>query len=120
MQSITSETHPYVIHAMRLVEEDNGGHLIGTVYPGDPIDMTRMDVPDGFMEKAHEAEGALKRFVEEQGRGIGDLTEMGQPFYTFVIGGENGEEDTLAIISVNPYLQVASDFINLWFNAWEP
>lgn len=42
---VTELSHPEVVRARREIEIDNGGHLIGTVYPGEKIDLEAFEVP---------------------------------------------------------------------------
>lgn len=46
---------------MVAVEEDNGGHLIGTVYPGEPVDLDGFEVPDSHVKLPPAAEAGLAR-----------------------------------------------------------
>jgi hypothetical protein len=35
----TKESLPFIVMARRMIEEDSGGALIGTVYPGEALDL---------------------------------------------------------------------------------
>ena len=64
---ITKDTHPAICAAFRLIEEDNGGDLIGTVYPGEPINLDGFEIPDAFAHLVVPAEAGLARL-----RAMGD------------------------------------------------
>lgn len=74
---ITMENYPKICAAFRLIEEDNGGHLIGTVYPGEPINLYRFEVPSSHEHLVETAEIALSRLSE------------GHSFVDFCIGEES-------------------------------
>jgi hypothetical protein len=118
---ITRQSHPSIILARQLVEEDNGGHLIGTVYPGDKINFEALDVPDRWTrEQLQSVELALQWVALVHGdKGI----ESG--LYNFC-NGEQGEietfieanADTCASTLPPADLRLASKFLNDYFNAW--
>lgn len=66
---ITTETHPRVCYFLKLIEMDNGGHLIGTVYPGEPKDLDRFTLPDAFDELVAQAAGVQLDIERDRGGG---------------------------------------------------
>ncbi len=107
MIKITSSSFPAIHLAMVSVEVDNGGHLIGTVYPGEPIDLDTFVVPDAWEHLVAPAEAGLARL----------LADVGPDEFVDWVNGEQGESDALA--AERGDLVVGSDLINAWFNDWE-
>lgn len=108
---LTNRTHPGILAAVRLIEEDNGGHLIGTLYPGEPLDLNTLMIPVKHRAFADEVEPALLALRNEH-----RLQEDGHPFYIFCCGAEH---DSRPIMDARPGLQRAHEFLNLWFDGWE-
>lgn len=103
---VTKESHPCLHEIMVMIEEDNGGHLIGTVYPGTPIDLERFEIPDGWVSEVAPAEAALAKLKASHP----------EEFETFAIG-EHTEIERL--IEQHADLRVASQLLEDWFDDWQ-
>lgn len=120
---ITRQSHPSILFARQLIEEDNGGHLIGTVYPGDKINFEELKIPgDRWSRECLQAiELALQWVALVHGdKGI----ESG--LYTFCNGETTETEEfierhhALCRATLPPAdLRMAHEFLNDYFNAWE-
>jgi hypothetical protein len=104
---VTRENFPELRAAFQLIEVDNGGHLIGTVYPGERINFEAFSIPDFWAHLAPAAEAALARL---RACGKADLE-------TFVIGEVTEQE---AIVVRQGDLAEAHTLLNDWFNGWQP
>lgn len=102
---ITIRTSPALHAAFQLIEVDNGAHLIGTVYPGDKIDLDQFEVPEPWAHLVAPAEAGLARL---QAAGPDD-------WQTFLIG-EQSDQD--AIRARQGDLDEAHKLLNDWFEAW--
>lgn len=102
---ITQRSSPALLAAFQLIEVDNGAHLIGTVYPGEKIELDQFEVPDAWQHLIAPAETGLSRL---QAAGPDD-------WQTFLIGCET-EQD--AIRRRQGDLDEAHQLINAWFDAW--
>ena len=119
---VTADAFPFLIKARTMIEEDSGGHLIGTVYPGEKLDFDRFEIPlDRWpLEKIQSAEAAL-RWVAETGGDKG--IESG--LYTFC-NPEQSEvekfmyenEATCAAAAPGASLETAHKLLDDYFNAW--
>jgi hypothetical protein len=101
-----ASSFPNVHAAFKAIEQDNGGHLIGTVYPGTPIDLDTFGVPDAWghlLEPAEAGLAGLRRSSEED-------------WETFVVG-ECSQQD--AIRDMRGDLQEATTILNDYFNGWQ-
>lgn len=103
--AITKATYPELHAALVEIECDNGGHLIGAVYPGTPINLNRFKVPDAYWHLLAPAEVALARL-----RQTNELD-----WYEFVCGEETASE---AIQRRQGDLMEASALLEAWFNGW--
>jgi hypothetical protein len=104
---IERDNYPHLRDAFHAIEYDSGGHLIGRVYPGTPIDLERFAVPEPW---AHLVAGA--------DRGLGRLQEQGDSdFETFVIGEQSEAE---AIERRQGDLAEARILLNDMFNGCQP
>jgi hypothetical protein len=56
---VTENTHPALHGALVRLETDNGGHLLGTVYPGDPVNLNAIVIPFPWELMVSQAEAAL-------------------------------------------------------------
>lgn len=101
---VQSQNYPHLHAALKMIECDSGGHLIGTVYPGTPIDLERFKVPDAWI---HLVAGA--------NRGLGRLSTA--DFETFVVGEQSEAE---AIEARQGDLAEASILLNSFFDGWQP
>jgi hypothetical protein len=106
-------THPLLAYARHLVEKDNGGHLIGTVYPGEKIDFLQFTVPPGRWkaEDLWSAELALRWFL---------LTQGEEEFYDFCNGDQTEIDEVIKELSPpdNASLALAHKFLDDYFNGW--
>jgi hypothetical protein len=104
---VTAQGYPGLHRAFRLVEVDNGAHLIGTVYPGPCVNLDMFDVPNEWMHLCEAADLALCRLYSES---AGD-------FETFVVGEYS---DQNAICARQGDMASAHKLLNDWFNGWQP
>ena len=104
---IDRDSYPNLRAAMAEVEMDNGAHLLGTVYPGEKIDLERFRVPEAWQHLVPGAERGLARLMAES---LGD-------FGTFTCG-EQAEQE--AIMERQGDLAEAHILLNDWFNGWQP
>jgi len=102
---INKRNYPAIAKAFRLIEEDNGGHLIGTVYPGEKLDLESFDVPDEHAPKLDAIERALQRILPDAER-----------FNTFVVGEESEHE---AVMTTQGDLTDAHELLCAYFMGWE-
>src|SRR5437868_1984054 len=105
MIRVTKSSFPNVCAAFRTIEEDNGGHLIGTVYPGKRLNLEAFEVPDGWSGLLPPAEAGLALL-----RG-----KSREDFETFVCG-EMGEADLIRDRQGNlaEAQKVLADFFDGW------
>lgn len=104
---ITSESFPELRAVFEMIERDNGGHLIGTVYPGDRINFEAFNVPDAWALLLPQAEAGLARL----------RSQSEDDFETFV----NGEEsEQAAIFERQGDLAAAQSVLMDYFNGWQP
>lgn len=103
---VTASTHPHLVEAMALIEEDNGGHLIGIVYPGEPIDLERFAIPAPWQALAQPAEDALAA-----------LHDAAPDDYEAFVVGDQGEVER--IVAAHPGLEIARRLLNDWFDGWQ-
>lgn len=102
-----SSNYPNLHAAFEAIECDSGGHLLGTVYPGKPIDLDRFKVPEAWAHLASGAERALARLKADS---EDDLE-------TFVIGEQSEAEE---IERRQGDLAEARILLNDYFNGWQP
>lgn len=102
---IDRDNYPAIRAAMAEIEMDNGAHLIGTVYPGEKIDLERFKVPEAWQHLVSGAERGLSRLMAHS---VGD-------FGTFVCGEQSEQE---AIKERQGDLAEAHILLNDWFNGW--
>lgn len=105
MPLVTSSTFPQLHAAFKEIECDNGGHLIGTVYPGEPIDLETFTVPEAWAPLLAPAEAALARL-----RDAGD-----EDLNTFVVGEMSESE---RIRERQGDLEEARRVLNDFFDGW--
>jgi hypothetical protein len=106
MIEVTGKSFPNLHAAFVAIEQDNGGHLIGTVYPGEPIDFETFRVPDAWEPLLAPAEAGLARL---RACSVEDLS-------TFVIGEETEAE---AIQQRQADLNAARLVMNDYFDGWQ-
>jgi hypothetical protein len=99
--------YPELLAAFAAIERDNGGHLIGTVYPGKKIDLDHFSIPDAW---SHMVPGAERGLARLRSCGEGD-------WETFVVGEMSEQE---AILDRQGDLVEAHILLNDWFNGWQP
>lgn len=104
---VDRNSYPNLHAAFKAIECDNGAHLIGTVYPGERINLNEFKVPDAWAHLVSGAELSLARLKE---RGDIDLE-------TFVCGEQTEAE---AIEVQQGDLAEARILLNDWFNGWQP
>jgi hypothetical protein len=100
---INKENFPLTTKAFRLIEIDNGGHLIGTVYPGEKHDLYEFEVPKEYANLIGSVEAGLARLTEEE---LENFTQ-----------GEHTEVEEISRRSYN--LSIAHHVLNRFFNGWE-
>lgn len=106
---VTAESHPELHRAFVAIAVDKGDHLIGTVYPGEPTDLNRFEVPEAWAALIPAAETGLGRL-----HGLNEVPS--QDWETFV----SGDEDEAAAIRVRQGdLSEAHELLNGYFNHWE-
>lgn len=98
---------PTVHAAFVAIEHDNGGHLIGTVYPGKPINLDSFEVPAAWAALLPAAEAGLARL----------RSLSAADWETFVIGELSEME---AIRDRQGDLAVAQTILNDHFDGWQP
>ena len=104
---VDREHYPELRAAFAAIERDNGGHLIGTVYPGHRINLDAFTVPEAWAQLVPSADRALARLKAES---EADLE-------TFVTGEQSEAE---AIEQRQGDLSEARILLNDWFNDWQP
>lgn len=108
--------HPFILTARQMLEEDSGGHLLGTVYPGRKIDFDTLYVPSSRWtpEQLWNVEAAFKWIANEHG-----MTGIDSGLYNFV-AGEQGEIERFVEKHKEtcPDLPLACKFIDDYFNGW--
>jgi len=104
---ITKESHPALAFAFEEIERDNGGHLIGTVYPGEAPDLEAFVIPDVWAPLVPAAEAALAALREP---------ENDRTFIDFVVGPQH-EQDAIYLERGN--LDEAKQLLNAFFNDWQ-
>lgn len=97
---------PSVYAAFVMLECDSGGHLIGTVYPGEKKDLTEFEVPEEYAMLLPNAERALKGLISTD-------------FETFVIGDYDSRRELLSS-HAQGNLADADELLNAFFFDWEP
>jgi hypothetical protein len=116
--SVTRGEFPFIVLARREVEMDSGGHLIGTVYPGERIDMNEFIVPEPrwSSEQLCKVETALLWVYAVLGHEAfntfccGEQTEMDQMI------ADNRE--AVSKMRVPADLEMAHKFLDDYFNQW--
>ena len=114
MRELTYVSHPMLLLARRLIEDDSGGLLIGTVYPGERINLLSVLVPEDrwSLQNLLKAEIALRWYAVT--RGFNALLE-------FCTGEQTEQEDAVREhVDVIPGgdLGLAHKFLDDYFNAW--
>jgi len=104
---VTTENYPNLLNAFKEIEMDNGGHLIGTVYPGEKIDLEHFKVPEAW---AHLIEGAERGLARLAADSHDDLE-------TFLCGDQTEADE---IRERRGDLSEAHILIESWFNGWQP
>lgn len=104
---IEHSNYPRLHAAFKAIECDNGGHLLGTVYPGEPIDLEHFKVPDAW---SHLVPGAERSLARLEVRDKNDLE-------TFVTGEQSEAEQ---IERRQGDLAEARILLNDYFNGWQP
>lgn len=104
---VNHANYPFLHAALKAIECDNGGHLIGTVYPGKRIDLDNFNVPDAWQHLVAGADVALGRLEEESA----------DDYETFVVGEQSEAE---AIEQRQGDLAEARILLNDYFNGWQP
>lgn len=104
---VNEQNFPLLRGAFAAIERDHGAHLIGTVYPGAPIDLDNFAVPEAWAPLCAPAEAALSRLK----------AESADDFDAFVSGAQS-EQD--AIVARHGDLADAHRLINDWFCGWQP
>lgn len=107
MPDVTKDSFPHLHEAFVVIECDQGGHLIGTVYPGEPIDLERFEVPVAWAHVLPRAEEGLKNLKELEP----------EWFKAFCNGAEHQME---AILRQQGDLDTAYRVLNDFFNDWAP
>jgi hypothetical protein len=103
---IDINSHPNLAAALRLIEEDNGGHLIGTVYPGTRIDLSNFHIPTAWEHLVAPAEVGLTRL----------RTETPADWDIFIIG-EYSEMKSITLRQGDLY--EAEQLLQAFFDAWQ-
>jgi hypothetical protein len=103
MAQVSPQTYPNLHAAFRAIEENNGGHLIGTVYPGERINLDSFTVPAAWDKLLPVAEAGLARLCDTE------------DFSTFVCGEAS---DVEAIRVRQGDLDVAQRVLNDYFSGW--
>lgn len=106
MTVITNTSHPALAAAMRLIETDNGGHLIGTVYPGKRINLDEFEIPQRW-----------EHFIAPAEVGLARLRAENPADWENVIIGEYSEMK--AIILRQGDLYEAEEILQGYFDAWQ-
>jgi hypothetical protein len=106
MKIVTKDNFPSVCASFRLIEEDNGGHLIGTVYPGERINLEAFEVPDLWEHLVSVADAALLRLKNESPEDW-EIFIIGEESHSADIGRRQGD------------LAEASTLLNAFFDGWE-
>lgn len=106
MTTINSENYPMLCRALRTIEEDHGGHLIGTVYPGQKIDLDSFTIPEAWEHLIPGAERALVHLMSGSAKLFDDF-----------VAGEQSDQET--ILANYPALSEAHILIGDWFNGFQ-
>lgn len=104
---VENQNYPHLHAAFKAIECDSGGHLIGTIYPGTPIDLDRFKVPEAWAHLVAGAELALTRLK------VTSETDL----ETFVVGEQSEAEE---IEQRQGDLAEARILLNDYFNGWQP
>ena len=104
---VTRNNYPDLSAAFRAIEMDNGGHLIGTIYPGERINLNEFEIPAAWEHLTAGADRGLARLKETS---AADLE-------TFVNGDMTEAEE---IEKRQGDLSEARIILNAWFNGWQP
>jgi hypothetical protein len=105
--NVTALTAPTLHASFLQIITDSGGHLIGTVYPGEKIDIETIKVPAAWgplIQRADETLTSLRMQDQEE-------------WLTFVIGEQSEQE---AIFKKHGNLQEAKTLLTDFFNGWQP
>lgn len=102
---ITAASHPHLRQAFEDIDRDGGRHLIGTVYPGEPADFSRYDVPLPWSRHVDAAEAALER-----------LRACGQDDWETFVTGDQDEAEVIADRQGD--LAGAQMLLNAKFDGW--
>lgn len=102
---ITATSHPALTAAFVAIERDNGAHLIGTVYPGTPINLESFTIPEAWVRLMAPAELGLQRL----------RADSADDFDEFLCGEATAAE---ALAGRRGDLAEARELLNAWFNAW--
>jgi hypothetical protein len=105
MTIVDSSTFPALHAAFKEIECDNGGHLVGTVYPGTPIDLERFTVPEAWAHLVAPAEAALTR-----------LRALSEDDWSTFITGEFSDGERIRERQGD--LEEARQLLNDWFEGW--
>ena len=106
MTTITKDNFPELCAGFALIERDNGGHLIGTVYPDERVNLEAFEVPDGWSHLLAAAEAGLSRL----------RAASATDWETFIIGEER---DVFDIAYRQKDLEQASILLNAFFDGWQ-
>lgn len=104
---VQRSNYPDLREAFHVIECDSGGHLIGTRYPGQKIDMEHFEVPEAWSHLVAAADRVLSRlrlFSEDD-------------FETFVCGEQT---DMDVIEKRQGDLAEARILLDDYFNGWQP
>lgn len=100
---ITNISHPRLAKAFRLIEEDNGGHLIGTVYPGPPpLNLENFFIPDYWERHVAACEEGLAMLSDDE-------------LETFCQGDQDEAEK---LCERSPDILKAHRMCNAYFDGW--
>jgi hypothetical protein len=115
---ITKAAFPFIVLARREIEMDGGGHLIGTVYPGEPLDMATFEVPDGRWLSVDlcKAEVALLWLYAVHGHDAFSNFCCGDQLEQDAFIEEN--RDVVHRLRIPADLELAHKFLNDYFNSW--
>lgn len=116
---ITEMEYPMITAARAAIERDGGGHLIGTVYPGQPVNMSEFDVPD----ERYSAEDVMQ--IEMALTYLRMLPPDMNAIETFCIGEQTEQDAIIAehqdLCKNSPArgdLRLAHKFLDDYFNGW--
>lgn len=104
---VQRSNYPDLREAFHAIECDSGCHLIGTIYPGQKIDLEQFEVPEAWSHLVAGADRALSRL----------RLDSEEDFETFVIGEQSEAEE---IERRQGDLAEARILLNDYFNGWQP